>query len=223
LIDPNTILISDFKKPIAILRVPWCTVFKYVDINVSNDMLCDGDKILVDGSECEIREVEMIGAAGGAPRIVSPKKKSSHSSGPLVMRTSPDFTRDQFSAGFSAAALLREIGKESRSIAGRRTESGTEIEELNAILKTPGFVDGMKKKHPSVEYDDYTSRLIAHSENYRKKEFSELNGEQQKVIKKLNRMVMETVFPRSCPKIFLSPETDEETPPESQIPPALRP
>jgi DNA-binding NtrC family response regulator len=117
---------------------------------------------------------------------------------------------------------LEEIRNDGFQI-GARASDERAIEELNEVLRLPWFSDMVIKKRPSVVQTEYIRKLISDSEQYRKKTFSELTVDQKKLIKKLNRMVMETVYAKTCPKVFKEPDNGSPVPPQSHTPAALLP
>jgi hypothetical protein len=193
LYDPNTIILADFSKPIAALYLPWCTVFQFADIGLTGDMLCDGDKIWVDDALCEIRKVQPLAPDGAPPKLGRT---------PLPMHTSPEFTIEQFGDGLTAKALYERAARDGYVVEPAIADSGP-VERLNQLLSVPNFYDISRRRYPSAESSDYMRQLIKSSEGYRRKHFSDLRNDQKVVIRKLNRMVIESIYAGTCPRIFL--------------------
>lgn len=59
-LDSHSIILFDFSKPLAVLRIPWCNVFNLSDICLTEYYICEGDKLIVDNETCEIREVQIL-------------------------------------------------------------------------------------------------------------------------------------------------------------------
>lgn len=194
-LDSHSIILYDFSKPLAVLRIPWCSVFNLSDICLTENYICEGDKLIVDNETCEIREVQLLTIEDGNI------KASRIGTIPLLLKGSPEFSMDEFTNGLTVKALCEEINKEGYGIEFK-TLNNT-IERLNEILQIPNFYDICLKKKKSMKLNEYAQKLISQPKNYRSKDFSELSKDQQKSILKLNRMILEALYPRTCPKIQL--------------------
>lgn len=194
-LDSHSIILFDFSKPLAVLRIPWCNVFNLSDICLTENYICDGDKIIVDNETYEIREVQILTVEDGNIKV------SRIGAIPLLLKGPPEFSMDEFRNGLTVKALCEEINKEDYEIEFK-TLNNT-IERLNEILQIPNFYDIYLKKKKSLNLNEYAQKLISVSKSYRHKKFSELSKDQQKSVLKLNRMILEALYPRTCPKIQL--------------------
>lgn len=194
-LDSHSIILYDFSKPLAVLRIPWCNVFNLSDICLTENNICEGDKLIVDNERCEIREVQLLTIEDGNI------KASRIGTIPLLLKGSPEFSMDEFTNGLTVKALCEEINKEGYGIEFK-TLNNT-IERLNEILQIPNFYNICLKKKKSLKLNEYAQKLISQSKNYRSKDFSELSKDQRKSVLKLNRMILEALYPQNCPKIQL--------------------
>lgn len=194
-LDSHSIILYDFSKPFAVLRIPWCNVFNLSDICLTENNICEGDKLIVDNERCEIREVQLLTIEDGNI------KASRIGTIPLLLKGSPEFSMDEFTNGLTVKALCEEINKEGYGIEFK-TLNNT-IERLNEILQIPNFYNICLKKKKSLKLNEYAQKLISQSKNYRSKDFSELSKDQRKSVLKLNRMILEALYPQNCPKIQL--------------------
>jgi hypothetical protein len=194
-LDSHSIILYDFSKPLAILRIPWCDVFDLSDICLTENYICEGDKLIVDNKTCEIREVQLPIIEDGNIKV------SPFSTMPLLLKGSPEFSVDEFTTGLTVKALCKEVNKDNYGIEFK-TINNT-IERLNEILQIPNFYDICIKKKKSIKLNKYAQKLISVSKSYRHKNFSELSKDQQKNVSKLNRIILKTLYPKTCPKIQL--------------------
>jgi hypothetical protein len=56
--DTHTILLYWVSNPIARVNVPYCTVYPTSTIRLLKNYNCDGDKIIIDGTECTISTIK---------------------------------------------------------------------------------------------------------------------------------------------------------------------
>ncbi len=195
IIDTHTIILYDFSNPIAILKTPWCNIFNYSDICLGKDYICEGDKLIVDKKKCEIREIRFL-SPDGSNLLAFEKEKIF-----LSINDFPQFSPDEFDNNLTVEALCEDINNDNYGIKFR-TQDKT-IERLNEILETPNFYDIFSKKKKPLKLDKYLQKLIEESKDYRNKDFLELTEMQRKTIIRLNRIILETIYPRSCPKSLL--------------------
>ena len=59
-INTHKIIMYRKSKAIAVLDIPYCTVFKSSDIKLIRDYVCNWDKIIVSGEVCDVRSVEKL-------------------------------------------------------------------------------------------------------------------------------------------------------------------
>ena len=125
--------------------------------------------------------------------------------GAKLKKGSYEFSVDQFTRGLRVDALCKEINKYGY---GKEFKiSSNTVEDLNKILEVPNFYDlCLKKKGKSLKLTVYVQKLISETESYRNKNFLKLSEKQQHNILKLNRLILESIFPKSCPKSLYATE-----------------
>lgn len=76
------------------------------------------------------------------------------------------------------------------------------IQGFNQWTKIPDFYDTLEieKRDKKRGFFSIINRLVKETEDYRRKEFCDLNDQQQEKIKKLNRLLIEEMFSDDCPK-----------------------
>jgi hypothetical protein len=58
-INTHKIIMYWGSKAIAVLDIPYCDIYQSSSIRLSKAYICNGDKILVSGATCEIRNIEI--------------------------------------------------------------------------------------------------------------------------------------------------------------------
>jgi hypothetical protein len=56
-INTHKIIVYRGSKAIAILDIPYCDIYPSSGIRLDKEYICDGDKIIVSGTACDIRNV----------------------------------------------------------------------------------------------------------------------------------------------------------------------
>ncbi|GIV53028.1 MAG: hypothetical protein KatS3mg038_3549 [Candidatus Kapaibacterium sp.] len=59
-VDSHTIILYQYSKPIALLKVPWCYIYSTSRIRLLKTYMCSWDKILVDGTVCDVTEIKNL-------------------------------------------------------------------------------------------------------------------------------------------------------------------
>lgn len=194
ILDPNSLLIYDFKRPLVILKTPWCNIFRLSDICLTEALLCTGDKIFVDNQTCEIRELIPIDLnVDYIPQQVATLT--------LYTKGYTEFSQDEFRRTHSAKALLDEIYKDDYGL-NLRSPDDT-VARLNEILRVPDFYDRVVKKGKRPKMGNHGQQLAESTKTFRSRNYSDLDEEQQMDISHLNRLVLESLYPAACPKGYL--------------------
>lgn len=110
----------------------------------------------------------------------------------------PDFSAEEFSNGSSVKSLLKEIENDDFEI--EFTTPDSTLDRLNELLRVSGFYDMCVRKDKAIKFDSRDQQLVPETESYRNKDFQKLSSEQQKKILKLNRLLLEAIYPKTCPK-----------------------
>lgn len=78
------------------------------------------------------------------------------------------------------------------------------ISRLNDLLRTPGFFDIWLVKSDKLSLPQVIHELEGATKDIRSKNFDELTDAEQKMIMRLNRLVLELTYPELCPESHLS-------------------
>jgi len=71
---------------------------------------------------------------------------------------------------------------------------------LNELLKIPNLYEKFNKKTEAAEFSQEINTLIEHTNDLRNKRFSEIDNNSQRDIVKLNRLLLEHLYPGKTPK-----------------------
>lgn len=105
---------------------------------------------------------------------------------------SPKFFSNEFMAGATVEALAAAIDADNYGIAFRN-KAGT-IDRLNELLQMPNFYDIVHAKGKSVPLTQRIKSLIAETQSFRYRPFSQLSEYQKKKIMFLNRLLIEALY-----------------------------
>lgn len=72
---------------------------------------------------------------------------------------------------------------------------------LNKFLTIPAFYDKLINKNPNMSLSDEINKLIEETDNYRQKNYCDLNDNQKYSIKKFNRLLLKIKYPNETPEI----------------------
>lgn len=106
-----------------------------------------------------------------------------------------EFNNDQ-----EVEELYRTIKNDYPLLSPSIPVGGTEW--LNKFLQIGCFYDNLKAKHRRIEFDKYTKQLIQETSLYRRNYFQYLGGYKQMKIIRLNRLLLEAVYPKITPKFM---------------------
>ncbi|MDG6026310.1 MAG: hypothetical protein E3K40_06265 [Candidatus Brocadia sp.] len=110
-----------------------------------------------------------------------------------------DFYESEFRLPLTTEKLREEI--EDNLKVSDNTET-KDIKWLNELLETPGFYERLHEKYGhQVSSNIKLIELLKKTEKYRSKEFSKLSKERQYNIKRLNRLILEELYPELTPNI----------------------
>ena len=57
-IDSHAIMVYKDTNPVALIKIPSCNILAKSVIQFSNDTVCDGDTVTVDGKSCDVSKVD---------------------------------------------------------------------------------------------------------------------------------------------------------------------
>ena len=127
---------------------------------------------------------------------------------PGESKDSLEFSMSEFIEHFNVGKLCEEINNDAYGI--KLQSRDNTIDRLNEIMKIPNLHEIIAKKKKHLKFKEDIQRLIDKVKDYNYKS-PELSLEQQKTIIELNRFILQTVYPQSCPRlrkrfIFSDPE-----------------
>ena len=108
------------------------------------------------------------------------------------------FSERDFGKGASAYNLSKNLIKDCPDLA--LSIQANPFETLNRVLRTPDFYDKFVSTRKDFRLNWFGEKLAMETLLYRQKAFEELEKAQQKNILKLNRNILETLYPQDCPK-----------------------
>ena len=59
-INSHKVIIYRGQKAIAVLEIPYCDIYPSSSIKLEKIYICDGDKIIVSGVACDIRNIAIL-------------------------------------------------------------------------------------------------------------------------------------------------------------------
>ncbi|MBN3033396.1 MAG: hypothetical protein JW873_04805 [Candidatus Saganbacteria bacterium] len=110
----------------------------------------------------------------------------------LDQTASPKFFANEFRASGEVGALLDEISAAGYGIPFKTREKS--LAKLNELLGLPNFYDLVMKKNKFVPLTPLLRSLIAETEAYRYRPFTQLTPYQRKKLMLLNRLLIEALF-----------------------------
>ena len=123
-------------------------------------------------------------------------------------RFTSTFTKEEFEHGGTVKGLLRAIGTDDYKITFKAPENT--LERLNEILETPQFFDLWEEKYGNkINLSSEVNRLVGITADYRDREFKKLSDSRQKVIKRMNRLLLKLTYPDVCPSAPTHPNAPE--------------
>jgi hypothetical protein len=106
---------------------------------------------------------------------------------------SPKFYPNEFRDNRSVEALSRSVERDMYGIPFN--PKATNLERLNEIIRLPDLYERAVKKGKPIKLTPQIKRLIAETQEYRKKPFSKLSPFEQKKVMLLNRLLLESIYP----------------------------
>lgn len=109
--------------------------------------------------------------------------------------TSTSYFKDKTSA---VEKLCKAIEKDKYDIL--KTNNNT-VDWLNELLKVPNFYDVLCSKKPDRCFSKDVTELAGKTDYYRDIKFKDLSKDKKNTIKKLNRLLLEEIYPQETPKV----------------------
>lgn len=112
-----------------------------------------------------------------------------------------DFSEDDFKAkqGMTVENLCAAIKQDGYELPRFRSSENT-VKWLNDLLEVTGLYEVVISKKSNLEFTEEILKLEKETMNKRGTEFAKLTSDEQKTIKRLNRSMLELVYPQQCPK-----------------------
>lgn len=124
------------------------------------------------------------------------------------IRGSSDFSVDEFKLPLSIEKLCKVITNDNYNVSLNATINT--IEWLNELLRIPALYDILRIKKPNISFSENIANLIDNTKDYRNINFSSLNNDEQSNVRRLNRILLETTYPREMPKSRMRDKLDFE-------------
>ncbi|MGA3207380.1 MAG: hypothetical protein ABSE05_06110 [Syntrophales bacterium] len=109
-----------------------------------------------------------------------------------------DFVAKEFQGSLTADKLYRAVKADGYNISVNAPENT--LEYLNGILKIPNFFDKVLEKKEIFMYTPEIKEIVHLTSRYRSKNFQNLSEDEQNNIKRLNRLVIESLYAQEAPK-----------------------
>ncbi len=109
-----------------------------------------------------------------------------------------DFQEDEFVPPLTIEILCNEISKKLFRVTVQ--EPINTIARLNELLMIPNLYDTLLVKRPGVGFPKSINDLVDKTKGYRNKDFHNLSTDEQRYIKRLNRLLLEEIYPNESPK-----------------------
>lgn len=148
-------------------------------------------------------------SAAAKPRAAVPGKKSrvsaQHKEEPESKEIyknmdSPDFTPDEFRIqGKDVRKLCEAIKKDGYKFGAAHAYADT-VEWLNGLLQLSDLFDKVVTEKPELVLPGEAVKLKDLTRETRQRPFKSLKGDEQRAIERLNRLMLETAYPKEAPK-----------------------
>lgn len=109
-----------------------------------------------------------------------------------------EFSEYEFIQAFTTEKLCKVIEKYLDKITLKATENT--IERLNELLENSDFIDRVRAKKPSSNISKKITDLENKTKDFKGKNFDMLSDENKNTIKKMNRLLLEEIYPKVTPK-----------------------
>jgi len=112
-----------------------------------------------------------------------------------------EFSKYDFSNVCTIENLCEAINNDNSELSFK--EPDNTVERLNEIIRISNLYDIWLKKAEHVKKMENRNikRLVEKTSKYRTKHFAQLSPRQQQNVLKLNRLILESVYPECCPKV----------------------
>jgi hypothetical protein len=109
-----------------------------------------------------------------------------------------DFSQGEFRGKYKVSILCQAIAKDKYRLSLVSMDNTIEI--LNEILTCPTLYERMIQKKMRMTMTDEISELVKETDQFRKEKYSGLPEEIKNKIRRLNRLLLESIYPEITPK-----------------------
>src|SRR5208282_1258066 len=168
------------------------------------------------------REGKALPAVSGKVSVKQTQEKAAPVSKDKSENPDPsDFYSDEFRIQGKDAGKLCEAIKSDGYKLGAINAAGDSIKWFNEVLQVADLFDKVTAAKPDLVLSGEIRKLKEQTEEKRQKPFKDLKGDEQKAIKRLNRLILELAYPKETPESrnlevrnIYEPEGNYEKPPE---------
>jgi len=121
-----------------------------------------------------------------------------------LMKINPDFTAADFSGAVKIEELCGAVNADNYGFVFQ-SEDNT-LERVNEYLCLPNLYEKIMEKKKGVNLSQAVRKLAQASEKNRTTDFAQLDADSQKMIKTLNRLLIQAVYPHISPEIMENQE-----------------
>lgn len=115
----------------------------------------------------------------------------------IIENCSSDFFKYSFNELQTIEGLCEAIVNDNINLPFKETNN---IDVLNELIQDTKLYDRLYQKKKVETYSNDVMLLLKKTKKYFKKDYSDLNDKEKKEIKRLNRLILEEIYPRETPK-----------------------
>jgi hypothetical protein len=109
-----------------------------------------------------------------------------------------EFTKEEFKGDLSVEKLCQAIKTDGYSLSLNAPENS--LEWLNNVLRVPNLLSKILEKKEVLMYTPETKKFDRLTMKYQSSRFEVLSEEEQNNIRRLNRLILESLYEKECPK-----------------------
>ena len=108
------------------------------------------------------------------------------------------FKEKEFEQLFTIEALCQSINADDYGLSFKSSDNS--VDRLNELLEVTNFYDVLCKKKEKIDHTSEIKSLINKTREYRNERFAKLGNTKKENIKRLNRLLLEKVYPLETPE-----------------------
>lgn len=109
-----------------------------------------------------------------------------------------EFVKEEFKEELTIEKLCRVIKADGYGFSVKVSENS--LEWLNALLRVPDLQEKILEKKEVMAYTPEIKKFAHLTMKYHSRPFAALNEEEQNNIRRLNRLILESLYEKDCPK-----------------------